>query len=152
MRGKRFSKYLFCFSILLIGSGLVFDYWINYQLDKKQTFVLIDSISQQTDQLDLLFQNTEDKILSMNDFFQLYSDDAFLQQEKYATIMKQIGGEKQQIEQAYEKLSSQCEDVIYGSSYEQCRIVDTNYANFTETYQSLEHTYQNFVQKWDHSI
>lgn len=139
-------------SITLIVSGFSLDFFYGYQEDKGESNTLSSAINYyygiiQTDLEDIRLYMT-----SMNDFFDLYYDDALMKKDKYGSIMLEIDKLKNDIDFNYKSMSDICSKNVVQINKKKCDSMKDSYASFSTTYDLLLKTYNDFIEQCNNNI
>ena len=143
---------LLCLSFLFILSGFLLDFLNSYQNDRDDTMVLAFSTEKYYEHLQDNFEQAHLQMISMNDFFALYYEEAIAKMGEYEQVMDQIHHLKKQIDLDYQQMDMICSQGMTLGKEEKCERISNSYVTFSTTYDSLQQVYSLFTkqcQLWD---
>lgn len=148
MKKRVLLGFMFFVAFAMIISGFSLDFLAGYQMDKAATLASLVSIDQQYQDMRDYLEVVREKILSMQDFFDLFYEQVPLYQEKYQGVMEEISNSKMQIDQNYQNLKQRCLIYTDQDRESKCQSVKDNYDSFVDTYTELQNTYQQFLENY----
>lgn len=140
-----FPSILLSFSILMIISGISLNFIEHYFEDKKETLILVQSTEDYYHNIQEQFKTIHPYMLSMNQFFGLYYEEAIPKTEYYHSTMEKIENLKNNIDMEYQQMVSICDTYSTNITSTSCKEVVENYRAFSLSYTTLLTTYQEYI-------